>query len=189
MVGEDDVVEPLILGGEQTLGEVAPVVVLGARVDAVVGDAVDVVGQEEFGAGLGHFGFQDMHVRHAPGVEVVGAFAGVAAAGDDGGAAGGDEGAVGGAQAGAGDHVVQGCFDLGAGEAHVHPAGLHRVFEPVEIVGEAEEAALPDRHDVIGDVGMGEGPVSDADGGLGDGDNGAADPGRAVGEILAHAAI
>jgi hypothetical protein len=56
---------------------------------------------------------------------------------------------------------MQDGLDRGAVFGGANSALFHRTFEPIEVVGQPEEAALEHMHDVVDDIGARKSPIGD----------------------------
>jgi hypothetical protein len=161
--GIDDAagVAPAVVGVEQRLHEVEPVVVLDGRIDRLGRDPMaraDV--QVDAGALL--LGRRDPDERQRVGIEAIRREARIARAARRH-AARADHRDIGVAQPGRAHAAVQDRADLGARVRHLQAQLAEAREEAVEVVVEAEERALPDAGDVVGRVGAGEAPVEQRD--------------------------
>jgi len=150
-----------LVGLEQRLHHVEPMVVLDPRIDARRTDALHVADDEIDAAAL-LVGVGDPDERDREGHEVVSAAARVARA-RRGLAARTQHLDVGIAQARAAHAFMGDRAHLVARLAGVQAQSLQAGEEALEVVAEAEELALPHVRHVVGGVGMQESPVEDRD--------------------------
>lgn len=96
---------------------------------------------------------------------------------------------VGFAQSGAPHRLDRDLLDLGArpGELQTDPPAP--ALEPVHVIGQSEEAPLPDPDDIVGEVGSNKAGIQDRDPGLSDGHVLAPDPRAAGGERVVRAGV
>jgi hypothetical protein len=169
----------VVVGLQQPEVQIQPVVVLDARVHAVRRDA-DHVADPQARPALLPFGAGDPYERHGEAVPGGSRGAQVAAAGRQP-AARACHRYVGLAQPRLPDAPVQDGLDLGAVVSRVEPQPGHAGREPVQVVRQPEEAALPDVHHVVSAVRPGQPQVEDRDLGFLDRAEAPVDPGRPAG--------
>ena len=103
----------IVLGFEQSGGEIAPVIVLYAWVHAGLGNACHRLGDPGCARLRGHFGAHQIDIGNAPAVEMIAAFPRVARARDQRHAARGDHCHIGITQSRCRHHLVKGGTDRG----------------------------------------------------------------------------
>ena len=166
-VEEDGVVRAGVAGLELGAGEVAPVKILHARVDADLGDARRPGGDQVRAPGL-HRLRHDPDERDREGDEVIAAVRGVARLAGPRRppeAVHGDVGFAPAEKLGApGQDAPDVLHRLRRGE----PQGRHGGLEPPQVIVEPEETAVPDADDVVGHVGAAVAPIGHGDRGLAD---------------------
>jgi hypothetical protein len=78
---------------------------------------------------------------------------------------------------------VQDRLDRSAVFRRADPALCHRTLEPVEVIGQPEEAVPEHMHDVVDDIGPRKTPIGDRQHSLGDRHEAATDIAGAIGEL------
>ena len=162
-LGVDDAagVGATVVGVEHREHQVHPVVVLDRRIDRFGRDPDPPADVQVDALGL-LLGRGDPDEGQRVGVEAIGRQARIAGAARRH-AAGADHRHVGIVEAAGADAAVQDLPHLGAAVGDLHAQLVEAGEEPVEVVVETEERALPGADDVVGDVRAGEAPVEHRD--------------------------